>query len=208
MYIAKRCRHAILPLVVVAFTACSDASTPTMPTSSASVRTVPGATSSKDECDPNAFMACDPSSGAVGTTIPVDNRIYLHAFLVTNCDPAVTIACSPHCDPYDAGCITQVVDGDYYELRQNLFEGNGTRLGYNSQKWHGWAGVVDIPIFDTRMCAGSGRYMSVEIYHIGWFNTLSRMASFYVYAGNRDQTLIEGNGVTWTAHINWHWDAC
>jgi hypothetical protein len=202
MHLSKRVLRAALGIAVTAIGgACADA--PTAPPQQAGTRPSLnlGAPQKLESCD--AFsITCDR-----GTFIPVDNRIYLHSFIVTNCDRSLDYTCSPYCSPYDQTCFTQQVDGDYYEIRQNLYEANGTWLGYNSQKWHGWAGTVDIPIYDTRMCATSGRHLNVEIYHIGPLNTLERKASFNVYPSDRDRTLIEGS-IRWVAHINYHWDAC
>lgn len=206
MQVSKRVLNAALGLAVTAMVAaCGDAPTATRtPTAERAPLKVAGP-ERLETCDPYSFT-CDTGGGST-TIVPVDNRIYLHAFLVTNCDPSLDYRCAPYCSLYDYNCVVQTIDGDYYEIRQNLYEANGKWLGYNSQKWHGWAGTVDIPIFDTRMCAGSGRYMNVEIYDIGYLNYLTRKASFNVYASNRDQTLVEGN-IGWVAHIAWHWDAC
>jgi hypothetical protein len=205
MYISNRVLKAVLGLAATAIIgACSDA--PTAPSTKSSALK-PGGAQKLEACDPFAFT-CDTGGGS-DYVAPVDNRIYLRAFFVTNCDVSLDYRCSPYCDYYDYNCVLRTVDGGYYEIRQNLYEANGKWIGYNSQKWHGWAGTVNIPIFDTRMCAGSGRYMNVEIYDIGLgaLQYLTRKASFNVYANNRDQTLLEGN-INWVAHITWHWDPC
>jgi hypothetical protein len=183
--------------------ACSDAPT----------EVTPQATMRANALQKN-MLACDPTAfqcgGSGGDGIPApDPRIYFHAFLVYNCDPSIDVECSGYCDPYDTSCHQQRIDGSYYEIRQNLREANGDWIAYNEQRWHGDAGVVDIPIFDTRMCSGSGRYMNVEIYHLSDnYGIVDRVVSFDVHEGDRNTMKVVGNGITWTAHIQYNWEAC
>jgi hypothetical protein len=212
MHITKRCSRAVAILVVAALAACSDAPTATRLTPSKSLQKTPdGAIRKLEECDPYAF-SCDGGGGGGSVTPPVDNRIYLHAFVVENCDPSTDPVCSPSCTAtvWTSTCHHQQFDNAYYEIRQNLYEANGTWLGYNEQRWHGNAGVVDIPIYDTRMCAGSGRYLNVEIYELWNFNTVERMVSFNVYATDRNSPVVvsKGPNTYWWTRIQYNWDAC
>jgi hypothetical protein len=209
MQITKLCSRAVVTLVAAALAACSDA--PTRPTPSSSLQKAPGSTIQKlEECDPYTD-SCDSGGGGY-TPPPVDNRIYLHAFLVENCDVSTDPVCSPSCTDvvWTTTCHHQKFDDAYFEIRQNLYDGNGTWLGYNEQRWHGNAGVVDIPIFDTRMCAGSGRHMNVEIYTLSGSNTVERKVSFDVHPSDRNSPVVEtaGPNTYWWSRIQYNWDAC
>ena len=211
MRIAKLCSRAMVSILAAALAACADAPTATGPTPSNASEKTPGSLIQKLEvCDPYAFT-CDTGGGGY-TPPPVDNRIYLHAFLVENCDPSTDVLCSLSCTNlvWDNTCHKQKFDNSYFEIRQNLFEANGTWLGYNEQRWHGNAGVVDIPIFDTRMCAGSGRYLNVEIYELTAFNSVEREVSFNVYEYNRNSPVVvtKGPNTYWWAKVQYNWDAC
>ena len=209
MQITKRCSRAVVTLVAAALAACSDAPTATRPTPVSAIQKAgPSRLVACDEYNP-----CDDGGGGGGyVPPPVDNRIYLHAFLVENCDPSNDPVCSQSCTDvvWTTTCHHQKFDDSYFEIRQNLYDGNGTWLGSNEQRWHGTAGVVDIPIFDSRMCANGGGHMNVEIYTLSGSNTVERKVSFDVHPSDRNSPVVESAGPNtyWWSRIQYNWDAC
>jgi hypothetical protein len=160
--------------------ACAD--TPTVPRQAAS-----HAAPSFDEiCIDNCDLG---GGGGGGATAPT----YLTAFYVESCDPSFSIECHP----------TQ--NYDYYEIRQNLREANGTQIEYNEQRWHGDTGDLNQQVFSQNLCGNTGRYINVEIYSLHTGNILNRKATFNVTAADNGQLLHVGDLVTWAGFIKYHW---
>src|SRR5690348_14929995 len=118
----------------------------------------------------------------------------LHTILPPDCDP--TIGCQedppppppPPPPPASNGplYLTFFQDvgftGDYYEIRQNVYRADGTRQGYNAQRWHGNSGNLNVQILDRFPCGG---HIDVAMWRAGYFNS-------WTYVG----------GVTITAYMN------
>ena len=178
-------RTAWVATMGLAIGACSDAPT------AAPASTAPRGTRSPS-ADVICITSCDEDPGGGGGGV-VTNPTFLTDFAVTNCDPTVDFGCVP------------VNDADYYEIRQNLREADGTQVEYNEQRWHGDTGPLDQQVFTQNLCGNTGRYINVEIYHLSTFNILDRETSFNVTAADNGVLLHVGNGVTWAGYIQYRW---
>lgn len=194
-------RVAVVVAAGVMMAACSDS--PSAPLRS------PGARNTKPQ-GLSSNMIIDTTPSYTGSPTPtVNDSTYLTYFLVTNCDPTIDPDCAPYCDYYDTSCITQTVDGGYYELRQNLRRADGTQIAYNMQRWHGYIGQLNQKVFNQRMCANSGEYIDLEIYSISSiFNIATRMGQWNIHPSSDGVIQVLGNGITWTAHLRYSWTPC
>jgi hypothetical protein len=96
-------------------------------------------------------------------------------------------------------------DRDYYEIRQNLRDAAGNQLAYNSQKWHGDAHAVGIPIFDTHITCTNGYQIEVEVYNISSVWGPLRVSSFWIHNADRD-VRIPFAGAGRSGVIVYHWN--
>ena len=202
-------RAGVAVVVLGAVTACSDAAT--QPKSIVATRSAPAHMVACDQSE-NTELSCDPGGGDVGGggSGPAPAPTYLTHLMVANCDATVNIYCAPYCNPYDFNCVQQVMDDHYFEIRQNLFEADGTWVEYNEQRLHSdplrnGTGDLNNQIFSHNMCGHPGRWMNVEIYELHTFNILYRKASFVVHSYENGVTKQVGGGLYWAAWVRYNW---
>jgi hypothetical protein len=202
-------KAGVVAVVLGAVTACSEGAT-----QPESIVATPGAAPHMVACDQseNVELSCDPGGGDVGGggSGPAAAPTYLTHLMVANCDPAFDYRCAPFCNIYDFNCIQMVMDGHYFQIRQNLFEADGTPVEYNEQRLHSdplgtGTGDLNNQVFSHNMCGHPGRWMNVEIYELHTFNILFRKASFVVHSNENGVMKTVGSGIDWVAWVRYSW---
>jgi hypothetical protein len=203
-------KAGVVVVVLGAVTACSEGAT--QPKSIVATR---GAAPHMEACDQSESveLSCDPGGGVGGGgsgSGPAAAPTYLTHLMVANCDPAFDYRCEAFCDYDDVNCIQQVMDGHYFEIRQNLFEADGTPVEYNEQRLHSdplgtGTGDLNNQVFSHNMCGHPGRWMNVEIYELHTFNILYRKASFVVHSTENGVMKKVGSGIDWVGWVRYNW---